>query len=63
MSEQITQNELQEKLDCIFADVGSQIGDILRCMVEQEVASHVSRIKQLQGILSGDICGTPNPPN
>lgn len=44
---------LEDKLTCIFAEVGTQIGDIVRCMVEQEIASHNSRILQLNLLLSG----------
>jgi hypothetical protein len=56
-------NELEEKLNCAFADVGSQIGDILRCMIEAEVAAQVARIQQLQAVLDGTACtGDANPP-
>jgi hypothetical protein len=58
MTEPLGQNELQEKLECMFAEVGAQMGDILRCMIEQEVASHVARITQLNGILNGTVCDT-----
>jgi len=56
-------NELEEKLNCAFADVGAQIGDILRCMIEAEVAAQVARIQQLQAVLDGTACtGDANPP-
>lgn len=58
MSEQIEPNELQDKLECMFAEIGAQMGDVLRCMIEQEVASHVARITQLNGILNGTLCDT-----
>jgi hypothetical protein len=60
MSDPIAPNELQEKLECMFADMGAQIGDVLRCMIEQEVASHVARLAQLQSLLNG---GCESPPS
>lgn len=47
---------LEEKLTCMFADVGTQIGDVIRCMVEQEIASHAARIQQLNQILADEVC-------
>jgi hypothetical protein len=58
MTDQIDPNELQAKLECMFADMGAQIGDVLRCMIEQEVASHVARLGQLQALLNGG-CESP----
>ena len=56
-------NELEEKLNCAFADVGAQIGDILRCMIEAEVAAQMARIQQLQAVLNGTACnGDATPP-
>ncbi len=56
-------NELQEKLNCIFTDVGAQLGDVLRCMVEQEISSHMARVQQLNTLLSGAVCdSTPTEP-
>jgi len=57
-------NELEEKLICAFSDIGGQVGDIIRCMVEQEIASHMSRITQLNSMLSGNTCAsTPSQSN
>ena len=50
-------NELEEKLKCAFADVGSQIGEILRCIIQAEVAAQITRIQQLQDVLNGASCG------
>lgn len=62
---QLETNELEDKLKCIFADVGDQMGAVLRCMIEQEVDMHMKRLIQLNGILNGTICDTtqlPPPP-
>jgi hypothetical protein len=50
-------NELEEKLKCALADVGTQVGEILRCIIQAEVAAQVAKIQQLQDILSGSSCG------
>jgi hypothetical protein len=50
-------NELEEKLKCAFSDIGIQVGDILRCIIQAEVAAQVQKIQQLQDILSGSSCG------
>jgi hypothetical protein len=49
---------LEEKLSCAFAEVGVQVGDIIRCMIEQEIAANFSRIQQLNSLLSGEVCAT-----
>jgi hypothetical protein len=55
-------NEMEEKLKCAFSDIGAQMGDILRCIVEAEVAAQVSRIQQLQAVLNGTACGSDGTP-
>lgn len=50
------ESEIQEKFNCAFAEIGSQIGDILRCMISQEIDMHLSRITQLNGIINGTVC-------
>ena len=50
-------NEFEEKLKCAFADAGAQVGDIIRCLIESEVAAQVSRIQQLRAVLDGTACG------
>jgi hypothetical protein len=45
-------------LKCVFADVGFQIGEILRCMVTDEINTHMARIKQLRAVLNGESCSS-----
>jgi hypothetical protein len=54
----LTIQTLEEKLQCIFADVGSQVGELVRCLIQAEVASHMDRIQQLQSVLDGALCDT-----
>jgi hypothetical protein len=49
-------NDLEEKLKCALTDVGTQVGEILSCMIRAEVAAQVAKIQQLQDILSGVSC-------
>ncbi len=56
----MSEETLEEKLVCMFADVGAQIGDVIRCMVEQEIASHTARISQLNTLLTNENCCAPN---
>lgn len=49
---------LNEKLQCAFANIGSQVGDLIRCMVTQEISANMGRINQLNSILNGNICDT-----
>jgi hypothetical protein len=49
---------LEDKLKCAFTEVGDQVGEIIRCMVEQEIAANLSRIQQLNSLLSGNVCST-----
>lgn len=51
-------SQFEEKLQCIFADVGAQVGDMLRCLIQAEVASHIARVQQLQSVLNGAVCDT-----
>ena len=55
-------NELEDKLKCAFADIGAQVGDLVRCLIEAEVANQVSRIQQLQAVLNGATCGSDGTP-
>jgi hypothetical protein len=56
-------NELEEKLKCAFADVGAQLGEVIRCLVSAEIASHMARIEQLNAVLNTGICtSTPTQP-
>lgn len=49
-------NEIEEKIRCIFEEVGTQVGEVLRCMIQTEVAAHITRIQQLQSVLDGTAC-------
>jgi hypothetical protein len=51
-------NELEDKLKCAFSDIGIQVGDILRCIIQAEVAAQVQKIQQLQDILTGTSCNS-----
>jgi hypothetical protein len=51
-------NELEDKLKCAFSDIGTQVGDILRCIIQAEVAAQVQKIQQLQDILTGTSCNS-----
>ena len=53
-------SELEEKLKCAFADVGAQIGELIKCMVATEIAAHQARVNQLQSVLDGTICQESN---
>lgn len=46
-------NELDEKFACLAQVLGEHVGDVIRCMVETEIASHVARIQQLSAVLAG----------
>lgn len=48
--------ELKYQLECAFQAVGQNIGEMVRCMVQAEIATHMTRIQQLQGVLSGTTC-------
>jgi hypothetical protein len=50
------ESEIQEKFNCAFAEIGSQIGDILRCLISQEIDMHMNRITQLSSIIDGNVC-------
>ena len=60
MTDPLTKEELQEQFNCMFADIGAQIGDVLRCMIEQEISLHMTKITQLQGILGGSCTNGDN---
>ena len=47
---------IEEKFKCFAEVLGDQLGDLVRCMVEAEIANHTSRIQQLTNILNGNIC-------
>jgi hypothetical protein len=45
-------SDLEEKLNCVFADVGTQIGDLVRLLVENEIKAHMQRIEDLKKVIS-----------
>jgi len=50
-------NEFEEKMKCAFAYAGGQVGEVLRCLIQAEVAAQLARIQQLQDVLNGASCG------
>ena len=48
--------DLEEKLKCVLADVGTQVGEILSCIIRAEIAAQLSKAQQLQAILAGETC-------
>lgn len=42
---------LEDKLNCMFAEVGSQLGAVVRIIVEQEIQASLCRIEKLKNIL------------
>lgn len=51
--------QLDETLRCIAAEFGSQIGEVLRCLVDQQIAAHLSQAQALQGFLETGACSSP----
>lgn len=47
---------LKQQLECAFEGIGRQVGELVRCMVQSEIAGHMDRIQQLQAVLSGQAC-------
>jgi hypothetical protein len=54
-------NILDEKLSCFAVAIGEQIGELLHCLVQAEIASHMQRISDLQAVLNGQSCATDSP--
>jgi hypothetical protein len=52
----MSNNILDEKLSCFATAIGEQIGELLHCMVQAEIASHMQRIADLQAVLNGQKC-------
>lgn len=52
----LTSDNLEEKLSCIFADVGAQIGEMLQCIINQQISAKFAEINQLNALLNGGIC-------
>lgn len=49
---------LEQTLECFAEGVGQQVGELVKCLVRQEMQSHMQRIEQLQSILNGQTCIT-----
>lgn len=45
-----------QQLECAFAEIGTQMGSLIRCMVDQEIAAHLARIEQLHALRNGAAC-------
>lgn len=52
-------NEFEETIDCLFEGAAAEIGTLLRCLLESELAAALARVKHLQAILSGSFCVPP----
>lgn len=52
----MTEPTIERQLECAFADIGAQVGALIRCMVDQEIATHIARIEQLHAVLNGTAC-------
>lgn len=46
----------KEQLECAFEGIGRQVGDLVRCLVQQEIAAKTQQIEQLQAMLNGQAC-------
>jgi hypothetical protein len=55
-------SEMDEKIRCLMADIGGQVGEVLRCIIQVEVASQIAHIQQLHAVLNGTACGGDVPP-
>lgn len=49
---------LEHTLECFAEGLGQQVGALVKCLVQQEMQSHLQRIEQLQSILNGEVCTT-----
>ena len=43
----------KEQLECAFEGIGRQVGDLVRCLVQQEIAAKTQQIEQLQAMTTG----------
>jgi hypothetical protein len=50
-----------DTIECLVAQMGTEIGSLLRCIIQQEIQSHMDRINQLQTILQTGPCVTEPP--
>jgi hypothetical protein len=49
-------SKLEDVLNCAFEGIGRQVGELVRCMVQAEIATQTQRIEQLQALLLGQAC-------
>lgn len=56
------ESAIEAALACTFSDVGAQVGAVLRCLIEQEVASAIARIAALNAVLSDGCKNSPAQP-
>lgn len=59
----MTDNILDEKLRCLTEAIATELGEILRCMVEQQIAAkqaeidqRVTELRGLELLLNGTAC-------
>lgn len=56
-------SEIEEKLKCVLADAGAQVGELISCMIQAEIAAQMVKIQQLQDVLTGSACNGDVMPN
>lgn len=47
---------MEETLACFAEGVGQQVGALVKCLIQQEIQTHLQRIEQLQAIVNGGAC-------
>ena len=48
-----------DELQCAFDGIGREVGNLVRCLVAQEMAMHTARLQALTELLSGGTCIEP----
>lgn len=55
--------KLQNDLECAFAGIGLHVGELVKCLVTQEINAKMQQIEQLQAILAtGSVCAPSGVP-
>ena len=50
-------NSLDEKLSCLFSELGKEVGTIVRCLIQTEIQNKMQSIAMLQNLLfENDTC-------
>lgn len=49
-------NMLEQKLSCIVTGLGEQVGEMMRCLIQSEIDSHLARIRELELLMRGLGC-------